>query len=57
MYLQIETRVNELDESLEYSYSEIFQLVCEEFGLNAVAIAADLGCKCPFALIGYLQVE
>lgn len=53
----IEIRVNELDEISDYSYSEIFQIVCGEFDLDAITIAAELGCECPFGLIGYLLVE
>ncbi len=54
---QIETRVLALDESLEYSYSEIFQIVCREFGLDAALYEAVLGCRCPFGLVGYLKAE
>lgn len=54
MYSEIEARVHELDEPLELSLSEVFQTVCTEFGLDAASISADLGCECPFGLIGYL---
>ena len=54
---QIETRVHELDGTLEYSYSEIFQIVCSEFGLDASRYEEELGCQCPFGLIGYLSAE
>ena len=57
MAAQIESRVNELDEALELSYSEIFQMICTEFGLDADHYASELGCQCPFGLIGYLKAE
>ncbi|MHC0067698.1 hypothetical protein ACWATR_33195 [Nostoc sp. UIC 10890] len=50
----IEKRVQELNENLELSLDEVFYTVCQEYNLNAVAIEEALGCKCPFALIGFI---
>lgn len=54
LHSEIEARVNELDEPLELSLSEIFHIVSAEFNLDAASISSDLGCECPFGLIGYL---
>jgi len=54
---QIEKRIQELDFSVEYEYSEIFQIVCREFSLDAVLYEELLGCQCPFGLIGFLQED
>jgi len=49
--------VNDLDETLFWSYEEIFNIVCKEFDLDADKIASILDCRCPFGLIGYLEAE
>ena len=53
---QIEKRIEELD-SAEYSYSEVFQMICTEFSLDAVLYEELLGCQCPFGLVGFLQED
>lgn len=53
----ISARVEELDATLEFSYAEIFQIVCQEFGLDADRYESELGCQCPFGLIGFLSAE
>lgn len=55
MSIAISARLEALDSALELSYSEIFAVLCAEFALDGEAIAADLGCRCPFALVGYLS--
>lgn len=52
---QIEARLQELDDSLEYSYSEIFHILCSELSLDANFYKAELGCSDPFGLVGYLS--
>ncbi|MCW5319534.1 hypothetical protein GTQ43_40120 [Nostoc sp. KVJ3] len=51
----IEARVCELDENLELSTKNIFDIVCQEYHLVADLIEKELNCKCPFALIGFLR--
>ncbi|OYD91475.1 hypothetical protein CDG76_26600 [Nostoc sp. 'Peltigera membranacea cyanobiont' 210A] len=52
---KIESRVKELDANLELTSGEIFDTVCGEFGLNITSLESEFGCKCPFALVGYLS--
>ncbi|MBE9008212.1 hypothetical protein IQ259_24900 [Fortiea sp. LEGE XX443] len=51
----IEARVEELDENLELTTDEIFEIVCREYHLNADSLEKELNCKCPFALTGFLS--
>lgn len=51
----IEARVEELDENLELTTDEIFEIVCREYHLNADSLEKELSCKCPFALTGFLN--
>lgn len=51
----IEARLQELEDSLEYSYSEIFHILCSELGWDASFYEAELGCSDPFGLVGYLS--
>nr|MDZ8016525.1 hypothetical protein [Nostoc sp. SerVER01] len=53
----LEARLSELDANLELSYKEIFDIVCQEFKLDANSLEKELNCKCPFALVGYLEVD
>ncbi|MHC5747583.1 MAG: hypothetical protein ACYTXT_38055 [Nostoc sp.] len=46
----IEARVWELDENLELTTEDIFDVVCQEYHLNAELIEKELNCKCPFAI-------
>ncbi|RCJ18461.1 hypothetical protein A6770_33025 [Nostoc minutum NIES-26] len=52
---RIETRVQELDANLDLSSSDIFNTVCNENNLSTVLITQELGCECPFALIGFVN--
>lgn len=45
----------ELDENLELTSEEIFEIVCQESHLNTDFLKQALGCKCPFALIGSIN--
>ena len=51
----IEGRVWELDQNLELTTEDIFDVVCQEYHLNAELIEKELNCKCPFALTGFLS--
>jgi hypothetical protein len=51
----IEGRVWELDQNLELTTEDIFDVVCQEYHLNAKLIEKELNCKCPFALAGFLS--
>jgi len=51
----IEGRVWELDQNLELTTEDIFEIVCQEYHLNAELIEKELNCKCPFALTGFLS--
>jgi hypothetical protein len=51
----IETRISELNQNLELTTQDIFQIICQEFKLNADFIEEALGCQCPFALIGFIN--
>ncbi|MDZ8227844.1 MULTISPECIES: hypothetical protein [unclassified Nostoc] len=51
----IEGRVWELDQNLELTTEEIFEIVCQEYHLNPELIEKELNCKCPFALAGFLR--
>lgn len=51
----IEGRVWELDQNLELTTEDIFEIVCQEYHLNADSIETALSCKCPFALTGFLK--
>ncbi|MGJ5634945.1 hypothetical protein [Nostoc sp. CALU 1950] len=51
----IEAQILELDENLELTSEEIFEIVCQEFHLNTDFLKQALGCKCPFALIGFIN--
>ncbi|MBW4564897.1 MAG: hypothetical protein KME32_27995 [Mojavia pulchra JT2-VF2] len=51
----IEVRVGELDENLELTTEDIFEIVCREYHLNAELLEKELNCKCPFALTGFLS--
>lgn len=55
MLEQIQDLVEKLDNELILSLEEIFNRVCDEFGLDGATIAAALGCRCPYGLIGYLS--
>lgn len=48
-------RVDELSQDLEITYEQIFDTVCEENFLDSNSIAEAFGCKCPFALIGFVS--
>ncbi|MFN6456096.1 MAG: hypothetical protein RM022_028415 [Nostoc sp. EfeVER01] len=51
----IEARIVELDENLELTTEDIFNIVCQEYHLNADFLEKELSCKCPFALTGFLR--
>ncbi|MFW9259789.1 hypothetical protein [Nostoc sp. CALU 546] len=51
----IEAQILELDENLELTSEEIFEIVCQESHLNTDFLKQALGCKCPFALIGFIS--
>jgi hypothetical protein len=51
----IEERVWELDQNLELTTEDIFEIVCQEYHLNAELIEKELNCKCPFVLTGFLK--
>jgi hypothetical protein len=53
---QIESRLLNMTSDISNDYDDVFDILCSEFGLDADSHAAKLGCKCPFGLIGYLQV-
>jgi hypothetical protein len=51
----IEVRLWELDENLELTTEDIFDILCQEYQLNADSLEKELSCKCPFALTGFLR--
>jgi len=51
----LEVRLWELDENLELTTEDIFDILCQEYQLNADSIETALSCKCPFALTGFLK--
>lgn len=51
----LKERINILDAPLELTGEEIFDIVVGEFDIDGSTIEADLGCKCCYALIGYLE--
>ncbi|OYD91473.1 hypothetical protein CDG76_26590 [Nostoc sp. 'Peltigera membranacea cyanobiont' 210A] len=48
-------RVWELNENLKLTTEDIFDVVCQEYHLNANLIEKELNCKCSFALTGFLS--
>lgn len=52
---EIQSRINDLESKQELSYDEIFDIVCQEYKLDANFFEQQLGCKCPFALIGFIE--
>ena len=55
----LENRIYELDGNTDYdSLNSVFDTVVEEFEIpDAAQIAQELGCKCPFALLGWLEAK
>lgn len=55
----LENRIYELDGNTDYdSLNSVFDTVVEEFEIpNSNQIAKELGCKCPFALLGWIEAE
>lgn len=51
----LEVRLWELDENLELTTEDMFDILCQEYHLNADFIETALSCKCPFALTGFLK--
>ncbi|HEY9830533.1 MAG TPA: hypothetical protein V6D26_08140 [Stenomitos sp.] len=51
----IEVRLWELDENIELTTDEIFDILCQEYQLNADSLEKELSCKCPFALTGFFR--
>ena len=51
----IEAQILELDENLELTSEDIFEIVCQSSHLNTDFLKQALGCKCPFALIGFIN--
>ncbi|WP_414573471.1 hypothetical protein [Nostoc sp. CCY 9925] len=51
----IEIRLWELDKNLELTTKDIFDILCQEYQLNADSIETALSCKCPFGLTGFLK--
>lgn len=51
----LEVRLWELDKNLELTTEDIFDILCQEYQLNADSIEKELTCKCPFALTGFLR--
>jgi hypothetical protein len=51
----IEVRISELSENLELTSEDIFEIICQEYHLNADFLKEALGCECPFALIGFIN--
>lgn len=52
---KIEQRINQLEEDLELTYSEIFTTVCQENNLDYSALEQALGCDCPHGLTGFIK--
>lgn len=53
----IAARLTELDDEMELSLSEIFDVLCTEFDLDGASISETLGCKCPYGLVGFLAED
>ncbi|BCL40344.1 hypothetical protein [Nostoc sp. MS1] len=51
----VEVRLWELDKNLELTTEDIFDILCQEYQLNADSLEKELSCKCPFALTGFLR--
>lgn len=51
----VEARVAFLDENHPGSLEEIFAIVCAEFGIADGVMAQELGCRCPWGLMGYIE--
>ncbi len=51
----LEVRLWELDENLELTTEDIFDILCQEYQLNGDSLEKELSCKCPFALTGFLK--
>jgi hypothetical protein len=51
----LEVRLWELDENLELTTEDIFDILCQEYQLNGDSLEKKLSCKCPFALTGFLR--
>ncbi|BAT56568.1 hypothetical protein NOS3756_55800 (plasmid) [Nostoc sp. NIES-3756] len=49
----IEKQVWSADVNLELG--DVFDAVCQEHHLNSEALEENLGCKDPYALVGFLQ--
>jgi hypothetical protein len=52
---KIKTRLEKLDTDIELSYEKIFDILCQEYHLNSSYLEQALSCKCPFALIGFIN--
>ena len=55
----LENRIYELDGATDYNpLNSVFDTVVEEFEIpNSNQIAEKLGCKCPFALLDWIEAE
>lgn len=56
-FVELGRCIDELADDNELSLVAVFRLACRGFRLDAKAIAADLGCECPYALIGFVEAE
>lgn len=54
MIANLITRLDELDSDME-TLAEVFDQLCTEFNLNSTEIEDVLGCKDPYALVGYVE--
>ncbi|MBD2496694.1 hypothetical protein [Nostoc sp. FACHB-280] len=51
----LEVRLWELNENLELTTEDMFDILCQEYHLKADFIEKTLSCKCPFALTSFLK--
>lgn len=54
MIENLTVRLEELDHT-EETLAGVFDKLCLEFNLNSKEIETDLGCKDPYALVGYIE--
>lgn len=51
----LEARCDELDQQLDADYEDQFDVLCGEYQIDAYQMADELGAKCIWALLGYVQ--
>lgn len=56
MIASIQNRLAVLEQS-DLSYDQIFIQLCTEFELDSDHYSDQLGCQCPYGLIGFLMAE